>query len=203
MKFETKEKREIFIMNYLKDAIRFAMKHFKPRSNSRFDIDDVIQEVSVILIKAADKFNPDKGASFKTYLYRAIVNSLHNFFCNSYVIRIPFYKYMDRLKKKMSGEDIKIIDYEIVRFIDELEIADDNNDITNIIEQTEREDTISILRDNLPDREFSMLEKKITTEESYVKMGHRYKMTSQECWRIVERTKEKAKRVLEKSVMNR
>lgn len=43
-----------------------------------FDLDDIKQEGRVIAIKALIKFNPNKGATLKTFLYTEVWNKLYN-----------------------------------------------------------------------------------------------------------------------------
>ncbi len=40
------------------------------------DVEDVCQELRIVIHKAHEKYDPNRGASFKTYLYRAMLNRL-------------------------------------------------------------------------------------------------------------------------------
>lgn len=54
------------------------------------DLDDIIQEANIGLIRAADKFDPDRGVKFSTYATFWIEESIQRYFVNtSETIRIP------------------------------------------------------------------------------------------------------------------
>lgn len=48
-------------------------------ANVHVDFDDVVQDMTLTYVKAADKYNPDHGVTFSAYLGRAIWNQFNKF----------------------------------------------------------------------------------------------------------------------------
>ncbi len=69
----TKELKEEIIKHYLRWVYRlgidFSLKY-------RYNDEDLIQEGNIALIKCIDKFNPDEGVKFTSYLTTAVENSM-------------------------------------------------------------------------------------------------------------------------------
>jgi len=43
------------------------------------DKEDLVQELKIVIVKAAKKFNPNKKTSFHTYLHTAMINTIRTF----------------------------------------------------------------------------------------------------------------------------
>lgn len=87
---EGKRAKDTFIEHNLRLAMDTAFKY--ARAHSRMEYDDLIQEATIGLMRAVDKFNPDRGFKFSTYAtwwcrqacQRAIAN-------HSRTIRLPMH----------------------------------------------------------------------------------------------------------------
>lgn len=62
---EGKRSKDIFVSHNLRLAMDTAAKY--ARSQSRMEYDDLIQEATIGLMRAADKFDPERGFKFSTY----------------------------------------------------------------------------------------------------------------------------------------
>ena len=88
--------------------------------------DDLVQELRIVILKAAKKYNPNKKASFHTYLHTAMVNTIRTFISQAQkrihpttlntLIKYSEYEYMSG-KVAKALEDIKALN-----FLEEIEI---------------------------------------------------------------------------------
>ena len=101
--------------------------------------DDLVQELRIVILKAAKKYNPNKKDSFNTYLHTAMVNTIRNFISQAQkrihpttlntLIKYSEYEYMSG-KVAKALEDIKALN-----FLEEIEIFD----ILDNLKLTEKE----------------------------------------------------------------
>jgi len=101
------------------------------------DKEDLVQELKIVIVKAAKKFNPNKKTSFHTYLHTAMINTIRTFISQaqkkihpSSMDKLIVYSESEYVPFKISKalEDIKA-----EAFIDEIEIFDilDNLNLTD------------------------------------------------------------------------
>jgi RNA polymerase sigma factor (sigma-70 family) len=114
--------KEIFVEHNLRLAMDTAARY--SRSQSRMEYEDLIQEATIGLMRAVDKFDPDRGFKFSTYAtwwcrqacQRAIAN-------HGRTIRLPMHVESDVRKLAAVIEDFEtsasdFTRYEIAEFLD-------------------------------------------------------------------------------------
>ena len=70
------EARDTLINSCLPLVVKIAEKF--SLNNKHIDMDDLVQEGNIALIKAVDKWNPDKSSSVTTLVYHSVNNALIN-----------------------------------------------------------------------------------------------------------------------------
>jgi RNA polymerase sigma factor (sigma-70 family) len=98
--------------------------------------EDLVQELRIVILKAAKKFNPNKKTSFHTYLHTAMINTIRTFISQAQkrihpttintLINYSEYEYISS-KIAKALEDVKAL-----AFLEEIEIFDilDNLNLT-------------------------------------------------------------------------
>lgn len=75
-----------------------ARQHY--RKNPRFDVMDLVEEGRVVAINAAEKYNPDRGTKFITYLTTTLHRELDKYVAtNSWDLSVPEHVQRGREKK--------------------------------------------------------------------------------------------------------
>src|SRR4051794_28420184 len=65
-------------------------KRLARRYEGRDEYDDLVQVASLALMKAIDRYDPDRGATFPTYAVPTIVGALkHHFRDHTWTVRVP------------------------------------------------------------------------------------------------------------------
>lgn len=100
----TKEERTQLLNELILGNLRFVISVAKMYQNTGMDLNDLINEGNIGLIKAADKFDPNSGNKFISYavwwIKQSIMSALND---NSRTIRIPTNIIQDNQKKRKSG----------------------------------------------------------------------------------------------------
>ena len=92
------------------------------------DKEDLVQELKIVIVKAAKKFNPNKKVSFHTYLHTAMINTIRTFISKAQKRIHPIS--MDKLIVYSESEYVPLKvskaleDVKASAFIDEIEIFD-------------------------------------------------------------------------------
>lgn len=104
-----KAARELMIESNYKLAHSIAFKCYKKCRTKKVLFEDVLQESRTGLIKAVDRFNPNKGYKFSTYATWWIKQSAQQFISdNSSIIKIPNYSRILNAKVKKLIEDYRV-----------------------------------------------------------------------------------------------
>lgn len=111
------ESREGLIQGCLRFVIIIASRY----SHLNIPIGDLINDGNVGLIKAAEKFDPQKGFRFLTFAHLHIAGSiLSSIYVNASLIRVPKYitqkksKIEKKLQEKLSGKTVTNSDLEVI-----------------------------------------------------------------------------------------
>ena len=116
---EGKRARDTFVEHNLRLAMDIAAKY--SRSQSRMEYEDLIQEATIGLMRAIDKFDPERGFKFSTYATwwcrQACQRAIANY---SRAIRLPMHVEADVRKLAAVIEEMDIKEEDITR----QEIAD-------------------------------------------------------------------------------
>lgn len=95
--------RNIIVSKYLYLAEIISKKFL----NRGVDYDDILQVASIALIKAVERFNPDKGVKFVSFATPTIVGEIKRFFRDkASIIRIPRRIYEDYRKVYQAKEHL-------------------------------------------------------------------------------------------------
>jgi len=92
------------------------------------DKEDLVQELRIVIVKAAKKFDPNKKVSFHTYLHTAMINTIRTFISQAQKRLHP--TSMDKLIVYSESEYVPLKvskaleDLKASAFIDEIEIFD-------------------------------------------------------------------------------
>ena len=101
------EDRNILVMKYQRMAAMAALT--MNTSNAVMDTDDIAQQSILYLIKAIEKYRPDSGTEFGTYLFNVVQNNMRT--ANAYTapIKMPFTMYAEivKIKGAMEAKGIK------------------------------------------------------------------------------------------------
>lgn len=102
------EARDALINSCLPLVVKIAEKF--SLNNKHIDMDDLVQEGNIALIKAVDKWNPDKSSSVTTLVYHSVSNALINVVHKSqYKIKNPLSLtgYASKMISKINAVDSK------------------------------------------------------------------------------------------------
>jgi RNA polymerase sigma-B factor len=97
--------RELLASRYLPLA-----RHLARRYRSRAELDDLEQVASLALLKAIDRFDPDRGMEFSTFAYPTILGELKRYFRDlGWTVRVPrelqeLTLRVDVLREELTGE---------------------------------------------------------------------------------------------------
>lgn len=111
---EGKRARDTFVEHNLRLAMDIAAKY--ARSQSRMEYEDLIQEATIGLMRAIDKFDPERGFKFSTYATwwcrQACQRAIANY---SRAIRLPMHVEADVRKLAAVVEEMDIKEDEVTR----------------------------------------------------------------------------------------
>lgn len=83
-------------MRFIEGNLRLVAWFTKKYKASNIPMEDIISEANIILMKAVDTFDPDKGIKFSTYATTLISNNLIRYFSkHERLISIPEYQYLN------------------------------------------------------------------------------------------------------------
>lgn len=120
---------------------RFAHKYSSLCQTSFLDVDDLIQEGMIGIIKAAEKYNPEGDALFSTYAYKTVMGKIYR----------SVNKYIPREKKSVyKGEILAISNiHESVPGLEDVTLEDIIPFEKEVYEDVEREIDNKILKRDL------------------------------------------------------
>lgn len=200
---------EIWLLNR-KLIFSFLLKegHF---CTDNCEYNDVIQECEIYLMKAIEKFDPDKGASFTTYAWYYIVRGIKECMNTNTLIHIPtnafayarehkndkLAEHIENAKSFMSLEEM----YEDEAFLYDTNIEDVliyglrgcNISPEKEYEDTNRNQLVKEVLSDLKQRERDILHYYYVEEKSFEEIGRIYHLTRGRIQQIAARAIEKCR----------
>ncbi len=138
------ESRDKLVESNIKLITKVANRYRKVVENC--DVDDLIQEGTIGIMKAIEKFDVNKGTEFSTYAKFWIDKYIINHFNNTKKIKLPNWIYAEKLQVER-GISIVSIDEELEGKNRHEIIATENNDIELIEKKEYLEYLIKVLTD--------------------------------------------------------
>ena len=201
MDFPSKEERDDFILQWQYLPLRVIQDKYgwvDSAAAPLLDYDDLVQAGIAALIVAVDRFDPDRGAGFKTFAYLVISTALARY-TNQHLAHLT----VRSLKRALEGQGTKHDAYRAVHrvfhCVEAPEVVGPGPDVSDsVIANIEHREQMEIVREALSDSEYQLLLEYYRVQ-SMRKVAENYDVTYQMICKRLQAIREKCRDALRES----